>query len=327
MRRLRKLYHRTKHFLVPHRGNKYRAGIFAKESIAVIAGILLLIEGISIVSTKVALDNTGFLASVLPAALQTLANADRASNGIASLEFDATLTEAAQAKADDMAAKGYFAHTSPDGRTLRDWLSAAGYEYSYAGENLAVDFTESADVESAWMNSPTHRANLLKAEYTHVGYGVARGMYEGREVMFVAQFFAAKKGATSVRALAAAPAASPRTTEAEEVRVLGTETVAAEPEQYADADGEAVHLAERAAVVVTSPRTFATYAIIAITAVIAVLFSIAVLIHARIGLVHLEMIAGFIILVLLAAGLYVYNGNRDDTGSVGSQAAATALAI
>ena len=60
----------------------------------------------------------------------------------------------------DMAEKSYFAHTSPEGLTPWYWITLAGYRFSLAGENLAIDFTESEDVENAWMNSPAHRASI-----------------------------------------------------------------------------------------------------------------------------------------------------------------------
>lgn len=94
-------------------------------------------------------------------------------------------------KAQDMATKGYFAHTSPEGKkTPWYWLKQVGYQYQYAGENLAINFTDSKDVTNAWMNSPTHKANIVKDKYTEVGTGIATGLYEGRETVFVAQVYA-----------------------------------------------------------------------------------------------------------------------------------------
>ena len=93
-------------------------------------------------------------------------------------------------KARDMAEKGYFAHTSPDGKNPWYWLEQAGYKYQYAGENLAVNFNDSKDVTEAWMQSPTHRANIVKNKYTEVGTGVATGIYEGRKAVFAVQLYA-----------------------------------------------------------------------------------------------------------------------------------------
>lgn len=124
------------------------------------------------------------------ATIITLANADRAANGAPALTEDTLLDYAAQLKANDMAAKGYFAHVSPDGKTPWYWFKQVGYYYYDAGENLAQGFADEETLNTAWMNSPTHRANIMNPVYKKVGIGVATGMYEGRQVVFVAQEFA-----------------------------------------------------------------------------------------------------------------------------------------
>jgi hypothetical protein len=129
------------------------------------------------------------LASVISAVLVDLTNGDRTSNALGGLTVSPVLTAAAQAKADDMAAKSYFAHVSPDGHNSWYWFSQAGYKFIYAGENLAVDFSDSTDVERAWMNSPTHRRNLLDGNFTQIGIAVAQGTFEGRSTTFVVQMF------------------------------------------------------------------------------------------------------------------------------------------
>ncbi len=131
------------------------------------------------------------VASVVSAVLTNLANQDRADNGLSSLAVNPVLVAAAQAKANDMAAKSYFAHVSPDGVDPWHWFAEAGYSYQYAGENLAIDFSDSADVNAAWMNSPTHRANILGEHFTEVGIAMAQGTYEGRATTFVVEEFGA----------------------------------------------------------------------------------------------------------------------------------------
>jgi hypothetical protein len=100
------------------------------------------------------------------------------------------LDKAATMKATDMATKGYFAHVSPEGKKPWNWLQEVEYKYQYAGENLAVNFKDSEDVTVAWMNSPTHKANIVKAQYTEIGTGVATGTYNGVKSVYVAQVFA-----------------------------------------------------------------------------------------------------------------------------------------
>jgi len=129
------------------------------------------------------------LAAVITSRLVSLTNSDRSDNGLGTLTVNPELTAAAQAKANDMAAKGYFAHVSPDGRTSWSWFKDAGYSFTYAGENLAVDFTDSDDVNTAWLNSPTHRANIMNGHFTEIGIATAEGEFEGHKTIFVVQMF------------------------------------------------------------------------------------------------------------------------------------------
>ncbi len=306
MKKRRKIHQRAKHFFLPHKGNKFRPGLFNKESVAAIAIALFLIEAAYLFQVKVMLENEGFTAAVLPSALTSLANADRTAYALSQLEVDPLLTQAAQAKADDMAAKSYFAHVAPDGSTFRTHLDAVGYDYTYAGENLAVDFDESVDVEKAWMNSPTHRANILKAEYTNVGYGVARGIYQGKEVTFVAQFFAAKRSTAPKIAAVEVPADVPATepvialndtASPDDVQVLG--------EQIAD---QPIANDASVAVLATSPSKVVWYMLTAFTALVAVLFSVTVVAHLRNRFLYTEVILGGIAIMAIGASLLMYNG-------------------
>ena len=90
-----------------------------------------------------------------------------------------------------MLAKGYFSHNTPSGQTPWDLITASGYNYITAGENLAVNFTQAENVETAWMNSPDHRANILNKSYQNIGIGIAQGLYQGHQAIFVVQMFGA----------------------------------------------------------------------------------------------------------------------------------------
>lgn len=153
------------------------------------------------------------VAAVVSAILVDLANADRASQQIPALQVNPLLVAAAQAKANDMAAKGYFAHTSPDGVEPWHWFEEAGYTFEHAGENLAVDFSDSSDVERAWMNSPTHRENILDGKFTEIGIATAQGIYKGRLTTFVVQEFgspAVRRSAVTAQTVPSEPAAMAR---------------------------------------------------------------------------------------------------------------------
>jgi hypothetical protein len=97
---------------------------------------------------------------------------------------------------------------SPEGKQPWYWFGLVGYQYEYAGENLAVDFTDSKDVTLAWMNSPTHKANIMKNAYTEMGTGIATGTFNGNPTIFVAQVF----GKPAITKIANANTAEPTNT-------------------------------------------------------------------------------------------------------------------
>lgn len=195
-----------KHFFVPHEGNEYRPHVLREISVLAFLFVVLFTFAAGQLH-RVIITGTDFLAAIYSNTLVDLANADRRQSSIGSLTINPILEKAAAMKAEDMATKGYFAHYSPDGKAPWDWIRLAGYSYVAAGENLAIDFTDSNDVNNAWMNSPTHRANLLNGRYTEIGIATKEGIYQGRPTTFVVQMFG--RPAAIVAPVAAAPISKP----------------------------------------------------------------------------------------------------------------------
>jgi uncharacterized protein YkwD len=102
----------------------------------------------------------------------TLVNAERAKAGCHALTVNPILVSVARAHSQDMAARGYFDHTSPDGMSPFDRMRQAGYWGGLMGENIAAGQPTPQAVMQAWMNSPGHRANILNCGYTAIGIGV-----------------------------------------------------------------------------------------------------------------------------------------------------------
>ncbi len=181
-----------KHALVSGEHNGHKPAVLKLEaSLAIIVFFSLSIFGIKQISTF-ALSKQSFLSEVYPAVVATLTNNGRQAinaQKLKPLAYNPVLEAAALKKADDMIAKGYFAHNSPDGKQPWDWIREEGYEYVYAGENLAINFADSIDVYQAWMNSPGHRANILNQHYTEVGIGARKTYVDGRESIIVVQMF------------------------------------------------------------------------------------------------------------------------------------------
>lgn len=313
--------------LIPHEGNGFKPLLFTATGVGAVIVVLLLVQAVYFVQTKVVFKHTDFLASVLPGVLATLTNQDRAASGIPTLSVDAHLSEAAQMKADDMAAKGYFSHVDPEGRQPWYWLQKAGYEYAYAGENLAVNFTDSEDVQEAWMNSPTHHANIVKPQYTRIGIGVAQGMYQGKETTFVVQFFATPRSAAASVMAPTTPEPEPilanAPSEETDSQVLGAETaptpvvesrpvsVALEvketaPEPVSEVSAPALSFFAQVA---ASPNHTVVYVLAGLAGFFALLLLIAIGVHIQVQ--YLEVLGGGLIILLVALSLLVFNATND----------------
>ncbi len=123
-----------------------------------------------------------------------LMNRERDERGLPPFVVDETLAEAAQAKLADMEKKRYFAHTSPEKRTPWSFIEVAGYEYRFAGENLAIHFKNPESEHVAWMKSEKHCQNILDPRFREVGMAVGKVFFEGRETMLVVSMFGTKAG-------------------------------------------------------------------------------------------------------------------------------------
>jgi len=176
------------HF-IPHERNNYHPHILGHRVLALFSGLLVAVKIFAIGILAFGSVSPAFSSAITVGNIVSLTNESRQQFGLAALKENGLLDKAAQAKADDMLAKGYFAHVTPDGRTPWSFIVAAGYNYLMAGENLAVNFSQAEDVETAWMNSPGHKANILNKNYVEIGIGISQGVYQGHEAIFVAQEF------------------------------------------------------------------------------------------------------------------------------------------
>lgn len=136
-----------------------------------------------------------------------LTNDLRAGLSLKPLAENAALNRAAAKKVEDMFINQYFAHVSPQGRGLTSFLTQGGYpEYTAAGENLAIGYSNASEVMAAWRKSPRHYENLVDPNFTQIGVALAAGTYKTEETVFSAQYFALPAGA------APAPVVAPKAT-------------------------------------------------------------------------------------------------------------------
>jgi hypothetical protein len=181
-----------RHLFLPHHTNNHRAKVLHIDAMFVYV-LLFAVLNIGIrVAHKEMPQVLGYATDIYADQLLASTNAQRAAAGLSQLTMNNQLSQAAALKAQDMFANNYWAHNSPQGKTPWQFISAAGYKYTVAGENLAKNFNNSAGVVDAWMASPTHRDNVLKSSYREVGFAVVNGVLNGEETTLVVQMFGAQ---------------------------------------------------------------------------------------------------------------------------------------
>jgi hypothetical protein len=205
------LHKHLKHWFVPHKHNDHRPHLIRAHGLALMA---VLIIGVQITANVVLrpaqLRVLPYATDITPVDLLTQTNQQRTANGLPALKLDSRLNQSASLKAADMFAYNYWAHVNPTtGTQPWHWFTQAGYNYQYAGENLAKDFDTTAGTIQGWMNSPGHRANILSPNYTDVGFAVQNGTLVGGETTLVVAHYGSTAGTTVA---ANVPAATPKPT-------------------------------------------------------------------------------------------------------------------
>lgn len=209
---------------VPHSANQYRPHLIRAHGLAIVVGLVIILQiGHGL------LGGGNVLGASQPIAASDLladTNAERAKNNLRPLNLDPQLSKAAFLKAQDMFKQQYWAHTAPDGTTPWHWFGVVGYDYDYAGENLARNFGSAAAVMAAWMASPEHRANILNSHYTQLGLAVMDGTYNGQPETLVVALYG-KPVASAPAGLVTAGTATPTAAPKEHAISLWTRTVMA----------------------------------------------------------------------------------------------------
>jgi len=184
---IERFFEKIKSLIMPSESNNYKSR-FLQSSILLYCVVLLLALKIGAIFISINIPQNIFFADITKSALENFVNQTRQSLGLQTLSNNAKLDQAAQLKAEDMVQDNYFNHTSPSGITPWAWFLQAGYKYKYAGENLAIGFFDSQEVYSAWLNSPSHKANIVNPNYIEVGTAVLTGFGQGNTVVVVQEF-------------------------------------------------------------------------------------------------------------------------------------------
>lgn len=186
---IRHVHRIIKHGLIPHEGNQFhphvlRAPIFHGTAFAMFVVKIFLVTTLYFIYP----DPTVF-AEITTQAVFQMTNQARIEAGLPSLSSNSKLNAAAQAKAQHMLELQYFNHYGPNGETPWQWIKGQGYLYTWAGENLAMNFSESRSVVDAWMESQKHRENILNEQYQDIGLAAVTGKLQGRQTTILVQMF------------------------------------------------------------------------------------------------------------------------------------------
>lgn len=177
---------------IPHESNSFHPHTTRRSSILGYALILVFLNYVIFPAFGIKYTNT-LASDINPLELVNLANKERKDLGISELSKNDVLGQAASLKGEDMLLKQYWSHFGPNGETPWQFIKEVGYSYVYAGENLAKDFYADIDAHTAWMQSKTHRENLLNPNFKDIGIATVTGELQGYTttiiiVMFGSQF-------------------------------------------------------------------------------------------------------------------------------------------
>jgi len=169
--------------------------LFIKNSSKLLIFAIVILGSITLSSES----TSAFVSDISRANIISLTNIERTGAGLPRLTENKTLNTAAQLKLDHMLKNDYFAHNAPDGTTPWAWFEAAQYDYQHAGENLAMDFDYAANQHNAWMNSTTHRQNIMSSKYTEIGVATGEGRINGDLTTVTVQVFGTPIGIAPVK--------------------------------------------------------------------------------------------------------------------------------
>ncbi|NMB91451.1 CAP domain-containing protein [candidate division WWE3 bacterium] len=174
---------------LPNPDKKRRASLISNKAVFIYCSLIVIVTLAFRIIPKFAPGVLGYASNINVKDLLEYTNGKREEVGLSDLKLNSKLTLAAQEKAADMFKDGYWAHVAPDGAEPWDFILAQNYDYIYAGENLAKNFSTSKEVVEAWYKSPSHKSNLLGANYDEVGFAVVNGVLNGYETTLVVQMF------------------------------------------------------------------------------------------------------------------------------------------
>ena len=224
------------HYLIASETNKFRPWVITPQAILLFS---LVVLGVRVLTPEVLVVAAP---GIDPGETMRYINQGRTSRFLPELMTNEKLLSAAAKKSNDMLNRGYFAHLDPDGNYVWPTIEAEGYyPYKTLGENLAMDYSDARTMVDAWMNSPTHRANVLNDKYEDQGLSTVYGFYKNDHYSILAtSLFGALIKTVSVPETSQPPPAQTKPTSPVKPSVLPAESEqpTAEPEEPTKSETE-----------------------------------------------------------------------------------------
>lgn len=183
------------HLFLPKHTNNHRPKILHHQNLLFISFLLLIFSFALPYGRAQYPEVLGTTINIRVAELLQLTNEVRHKYNLNELTLNEQLNRAALLKAEHMFQADYWAHNAPDGTTPWEFLKKAGYDYFFAGENLARGFSTSKEVVDAWMGSEGHKKNILSSDYQDIGFAIETGKLTGSETVLVVEMFGSKTAA------------------------------------------------------------------------------------------------------------------------------------
>lgn len=202
---LARLFRSCLHLFTPHPANNHRPRLLEPSLLSVLAIVILLANSGVKIFAQVSGGILGYASDITVQDVLAQTNQRRLDTGLPVLKLNDRLADAARRKAADMFTFNYWAHANPQ-NNRQPWyfFDAVGYQYRYAGENLGRDFAATAPLVQAWVDSPTHRDNLLSSRYLDTGIAVVNGNLQGVDTTLVVQLFGTLQNPAAVPQVSAA---------------------------------------------------------------------------------------------------------------------------
>ena len=204
-----KILSKIKNWFLPTKENNFQPSVLSDRAISIFILLFLLVKVIFSFNL-ILVKQSSLFADISAQEILALTNEVRQQYGLPFVQEDLLLNKAAEEKAQDMFKNKYFSHYSPTGVSPWDWIDKSGYDYYYAGENLAMNFLDTEEVIKGWLNSPSHKENLLNKDYKDMGIAVVSGDFnnEGINRILVVQMFGSKAKPSIPVAMAQTPHAN-----------------------------------------------------------------------------------------------------------------------